>query len=351
MKVLLVTDWYLKLVVEGQATALAQLGHEVVLLCRGHADEFGGLTQERSVVLDRLRESGVRIFEIPGRRYGPESFPAVVTARRELREWGPDIVSAHQNSDPRLLYIARGAPIVYTVHDPEPHPGERTLHLRERLAASLWLRAAACIVIHGEELRGQLSNRERRREVRVIPHGIDVAAEPLPAPVEPNVLLFGRLEHYKGVGVLLEAMQRVWETHPDARLTIAGRGPAAGEVPTDIKIALVNRYIGEAELRALISDATVVALPYIQASQSGVGLLSISQGVPIVVTNVGALPELVPKPEFVVPPNDPQALSIALLDVLRADQEIRDQFLRHASRFSWTDVAARYVAVYSEFVR
>ena len=62
------------------------------------------------------------------------------------------------------------------------------------------------------------------------------------------MLLFGRLEQYKGVEVLVEAMRFVWERHPEVRLVVAGAGEAALLVPDDRRISLIPRYIPEKEV-------------------------------------------------------------------------------------------------------
>ena len=66
-----------------------------------------------------------------------------------------------------------------------------------------------------------------RSRIVVIPHGLWARSEPLLRPESPSVLLFGRLEPYKGVEVLVEAMRLVWEQRPDVRLVVAGAGEAA----------------------------------------------------------------------------------------------------------------------------
>jgi glycosyltransferase involved in cell wall biosynthesis len=351
VKILLVTDWFLKLVVEGQAVALSNLGHDVRLLCRAHSEEFAGDNVERHEILQRISDAGVRVREIPGRRFGPEGVRATLAARREIRRWRPDIVSAHENDDPRLLFACYGAPLIYTVHDPEPHPGAKTPTLRERIANALWLRASDCIVVHGAALVAELSNGMRKKPVRVVPHGIDVEGEPLPKPSEETVLLFGRMESYKGVPILLDAMKQVWESRPETKLVIAGRGPAVADVPSDLRIELIARYISEFELRQLLARATVVVLPYTQASQSGVGLLSIAHGVPIVVTDVGGLPDLVPDRRYVAGRGDVDALADRLLFALDAGLAERRHFQSHAeTHFAWARVAEQYAGVYREWI-
>ncbi len=351
MKILIVFDWFLKLVVEGQARALRDLGHDVRLLCRDHALEYGGDATERSRALETLRAAGVKTLTLPGRRFGPEGIVSTIRARRSVAAWSPDVVSAHANDDPRLLFASSGYPLAYTVHDPEPHPGASSSR-RERLGAALWLRSADQIVVQGHSLVATIRAQRPRAAISVIPHGIHVAACPLPVPLTPTILLFGRLEPYKGVLVLVEAMRAVWKKRPDARLLVAGTGPAAAQVPQDPRIELRDGYVPESDVEGLLSSATVAVLPYTQASQSGVGLLAIANGVPTVVTRTGALPEIAPGEAYIAEPSDPQSLAVRLLATLDAGLEERHRVLAFARRnFAWPIVARSYLELYEDLIR
>ena len=74
------------------------------------------------------------------------------------------------------------------------------------------------------------------------------------------------------------------------------------------------------EVRAtLFQQASVVALPYIEASQSGVVPLAYMHMKPVVATTVGGLPEMVDdgRTGYLVPPRDEQALATAVVRLLR----------------------------------
>ena len=69
---------------------------------------------------------------------------------------------------------------------------------------------------------------------------------------------------------------------------------------------------------ALFQRASVAVLPYIEGSQSGVTRIAYPLGVPVVVTNVGSIPESVSagRTGLIVPPGDTNALADALTSVL-----------------------------------
>ena len=72
VRVVLTCDWFLKYA-SAQSAALARAGADVLLLCRTHAHEFGGDATERGRTLERAREAGVSVVEIPGRIPDPRA--------------------------------------------------------------------------------------------------------------------------------------------------------------------------------------------------------------------------------------------------------------------------------------
>ena len=80
-------------------------------------------------------------------------------------------------------------------------------------------------------------------------------------------LLFGRLEQYEGVEVLVEAMRLVWERRAETRLVVASEGQACTGGPAHLAHSQVHTRAGS---RTLFADASLVVLPYTRASQHGV---------------------------------------------------------------------------------
>lgn len=348
MRILVVCDFLFKYGAQ-QARALAQLDHDVAMLCRSHALEFGGAEAERNEWLANLRREGIQMLVLPGRIRSISAVPRMLEIRRALREWDPHLVHVHENHDPRLLALTTGYRTVLTVHDPLGHPGAPELTRWEDWAFRRWFQRADRFVVHGRALVEELAPKVGRSRIVVIPHGLWARSEPLARAGSPSVLLFGRLEQYKGVEVLVEAMRLVWSRRPEVRLVIAGAGEAARLVPDDPRIWLIPRYISESEMDSLLAEASLVALPYTQASQSGVGLLAIAAGVPVVVSDLGSLPELAYDPTFVFEAGNPRALADAIERHLDDRDDVRAAVLRHAqSRFSWPHAARMTSELYRE---
>jgi glycosyltransferase involved in cell wall biosynthesis len=351
MRILIVCDFLFKYASQ-QARSLVRAGHDVAILSRSHALEFGGSTVERNRLLETLRSEDIKLFVVPGRIRSVTAVPDMIQLRRELHGWRPQIVHVHENHDPRLLALTSGYRTVFTVHDPVEHLGARPFTRAETWIFKRWFRRSERFVVHGQALAEELAPAVGRARIVVIPHGTWPRSEPLPPPQSRSVLLFGRLERYKGVEVLVEAMRFVWERRPEVKLVVAGAGPAARLVPADPRITLRATYISEDEVGPLLAGASLVVLPYTQASQSGVGLLAIGDGVPLVVSDLGALPDLVYDPSFVSEHGNPRALAQTIMRHVDDGRDVRHAVLMHArSHFSWDHVAKLSTDMYCELAR
>lgn len=347
MRVLIAFDWFWSYVAP-QAEALARQGAEVALLCRTHADEFDGDYAERQRFVEQMAAAGIPVFEVPGRFRSTAALVTTARLQRQVRAWRPDVVHAHDNYDPRLLYIVRGVPLVLTVHDPTPHPGAATLYgIREQIRRK-WIDHASCLVVHGESLRTRLAGLEPSARIEVLPHGAQMRAAPMAVPPNPTLLLFGRRESYKGLALLLDALEHVWKRRPEVRLVVAGRGSSPGPPSGDSRIELRDGYIPESELDELFERARLVVLPYIEASQSGVALQALGRGVPVVATDVGALAEVMPSRDFLALPADPRSLADRILQWLDHPASLRATVLdRTRERVGWDTVAQQAATLYT----
>lgn len=112
---------------------------------------------------------------------------------------------------------------------------------------------------------------------------------------DTNFVFFGRIQEYKGIKVLLEAYKKVHDKHKNTTLTIAGKGDfsAYEKLAADCgNITVINRFIDDDEVGGLFDGAnTVLVLPYLDATQSGVILIAYEYGVPIIASNCGGLSE------------------------------------------------------------
>lgn len=130
---------------------------------------------------------------------------------------------------------------------------------------------------------------------------------------EKIILFFGFIRKYKGLDLLLEAMCLPEIKNSGIKLLIAGEFYENREVYDDIiaknnlqsQLILHTDFIADSDVKYYLSACDFVIQPYKSATQSGVTPLAYHFEKPMLVTNVGALPDLVPneKVGLVAEPN------------------------------------------------
>jgi len=153
--------------------------------------------------------------------------------------------------------------------------------------------------------------------LRWLPNFVDVDAVAPQTSPGAGVVYAGRLSDEKGVDVLIEAVAR----RPSLRLTIAGEGPsrrALERLSQDLGVADRVTFLGRLpreSLHELLRASAVAAVPSRWYENMPLAVLeAFASGLPVVATNLGGLPELIETGEdgLSVPPNDPEALAVAL---------------------------------------
>jgi glycosyltransferase involved in cell wall biosynthesis len=172
------------------------------------------------------------------------------------------------------------------------------------------------------------------------------------------VLAVGRLIEQKDHATLLRAFARVHAEHPDARLAILGWGPLEEQtraLARELGIAPAVSLPGRVEPRDWLLRADVFAH---SSAWEGFGLVLLEAmlaGLPVVATNVSAVPEIVTEETgILVPAGDDHALAEAL-GRLVADAPLRERLgaaglARAHDEFSVARMAERTLAVYERAV-
>ena len=212
----------------------------------------------------------------------------------------------------------------------------KPVHAYVNLVAPWLMRLACGFVVHSNYDLPIVEERYRLRGLPVarIPHGPydhyrshDKGQWHRDASEEScNLLWFGVIRPFKGVEDLILAFDSIPEDEISKYwLTVVGETWASWTLPAELikesryrdRITFVNHYANDEELAGFFNWADAVVLPYHRSSASGPLHTAISWGLPVVVTEVGGLPEAVAdyKGAILVPPKSPIALRNALLQV------------------------------------
>lgn len=180
-------------------------------------------------------------------------------------------------------------------------------------------------------------------------HRIGLVSRSDPVDSPQILLFFGLIKPYKGLDLLLAAMPEVIKAFPQIRLVVAGEVYGDSYVYDSLiqtlcladNVDLRYRYIGEAEIEDLFSQASLCVLPYKSASQSGVIATSYSFGVPVLATNVGGLGEYVEEgiTGYLVEPNSPLELAKAIIRHFSSMPDLKPKIEAYCQKFSWQSLA------------
>ena len=160
------------------------------------------------------------------------------------------------------------------------------------------------------------------------------------------LLFFGLIREYKGLDILINAMEKIKTELEDYTLLIVGECYENENKYTDLikKAGITDNvkchysFIPDNEVGKYFSAADVVVLPYKTASQSGIVQIAYHFDTPVIVSNVGGLPEIVDegKTGYCVEPNS-NAFAKAIKAFYENDNisEMNSNISEYKSQFSW----------------
>jgi glycosyltransferase involved in cell wall biosynthesis len=216
----------------------------------------------------------------------------------------------------------------------------------DKLFTKYFTQSADAFLTMSEKVLSDLRQFDDRKPAQFVPHPLyDNFGEAIPRsearallglPAEGRIILFfGFIRKYKGLDLLLEAMA-------DPRIGAAGiRLLVAGEFYEDEapyrallqrpeiaeRVIMRTNFIPDSEVRNYLCAADLVVQPYRSATQSGVTPLAYHFETPMLVTRVGALPDMVPDGEVgIVCEPDPTAIAEG---ILRFYETGADHFIPH----------------------
>lgn len=358
MRILIVTESFYPnisghaIMSERLAVQMAQRGHTIHVIAPSHNRSF--FEQERKgYIVHRIPSwpnpfrKGFRMTILPSR-----------FIRRVFQEFEPDIVHCH---DPASLCqntakIAnqKGIPVVVTNHltfdyavtyFPYLKPFHPLMIYLFRLVIYRFYNHCTILTVPTQTVKEMLISKQLKIPIRVISNGVDVSRFSMyyrPGELlrrfhlnlaQPMILYVGRLDSEKNVGLLIEALAEVL-AKKDLRLLIVGHGKDQEELKERAKelgvqkaITWIPRLDSQSPLlNQLYQVATIFCIPSLMETESMVTMEAMASGLPVLASDVGALPELVKNGQngYLLPTDAPRLWAEKILHLL-ANEEQRQQ--------------------------
>lgn len=252
-----------------------------------------------------------------------------------------------------ILRLLCGGKIIYICHNVLPH--ERSV--LDGILTRMAFLPAEGFIVQSKEDRDNLIRIKKNADFILRPLPIfdffrkgDItkgqARENIGADYDNIILFFGYVRPYKGLKYLLEAMTSILK-NVQIHLYVVGEfyqdssfyKNFVKEHGLSNNVTFIDRYVDNEEVENFFAASDLVVLPYISATQSAIAQIALSFDRPIVVTDVGGLPEVVSENRtgFIVPPADGKALASAVTKFFLEEWNLRMSpfFEEEKKRFSW----------------
>lgn len=341
------------------------------------------LSSENSVLLF-LQEQN-KILELGNKAYKniknlkiwliPERGPAnplimlnIYRIIKEIKTFCPDVIHCQETLNDYFIFslpFLSRYPRVLTIHDHIKHEGadskRRFIRKRINIYERYLRRIPEAVIVHSETIKNETEKLLPwvKDQVVAIHHG-PLGIKPLYSDKNDkqadSVLFFGRIEKYKGLKYLVEAIKILKDQNFKVRVTIAGTGSDLQiykeKILKDNSFALIEKYFTREEVKELFEKSSIIVLPYTSATQSGVAALAINYGCAVVASNVGGIKEFVRNNYngMIIPPNNSEKLAEAIKKlienpVLAKEMGQNGQKLAK-SEFSWEEIASQTKIMY-----
>ena len=252
-----------------------------------------------------------------------------------------------------ILALNQKVPVVITFH--EVHTAASTL--REKILSfiqTVIAKKADAVVAHTRQQKEFLQMKYSKKQAYCILHGL--VLNPMHRLKDRNLLFFGMLNYGKGAEHLIRAMNEL----PGFKLTLAGkaitpqyeaivRAAAAENKLGNVKLDI--RWVPEDEKKRMLQEADVMVFPYVWAPyQSGTLHNAFSYGIPVVVTDVGAISEVVKEYRCgrVVEQRSPKFIVAGIKAVLGNYETYQHGVAKYREAANWEMSAQKHAKMYNE---
>lgn len=240
-------------------------------------------------------------------------------------------------------------------------------HVTDRMLNRYFLKSADGFVYMSGEVKKDLDSFNTGKPALFSPHPMFTGFGQKVAKAEaceklgldPGVsysLFFGIVRDYKGLDILLDAWKMLKDSGDteNRRLIVAGEFyynkekyvAQIGKLGLGDDIVMHDRFIKDEDVKYYFSVSDVLIQPYRSATQSGVTQIAYNFELPMIVTGVGGLPEIVPHDVAgYVTDTTPESVAEAYREFYRDGNaaRIRGNMKEEKKRFSWSAMAGKII--------
>ena len=221
---------------------------------------------------------------------------------RQIKFFKPDVIYINFFSDiyfnSLIIPFLNKRKTIIGVHDVTQHSGTKNTSVLNVLQKAV-LNKFTNVLTFSKTQMGLLKNRYADHRVFSIPLMLKDFGAKRTKVIDYktiNFLFFGNIQTYKGLDILLAAIDKLKTKYSNFSLTIAGRCPKWNElyqplIDSSLKINLQIRFINNDEIPEFFSNAHYLVLPYKDVTQSGPLMIAYNYDIPVISSDVDGFKE------------------------------------------------------------
>ena len=286
---------------------------------------------------------------------------------RLIHTWNPVLIHAHfavpGGASAALAAMITRTPYILTIHGGDvpggaPEKTDRWFRIMKPFTGFIWKRANKVIAV--SEVSKQLALKQYPVEIEIIPNGIDrhvFQNDPAKLQTPPHILFVGRFSPEKNAIAVPDILKNLLDL--DWKCTMIGDGPHWSLLEQKIKqFNLDERFnltgwLPQDSVNSLLSNSDILMMPSLRESMPMAGLQALAAGNALILSNVGACPEMaVPgRNGFLFDPLDIEGFAQAVRELL-CDSDKLMEYKVHSryisKKFDIGLVLEKYRAIYHE---
>ncbi len=288
-----------------------------------------------------------------------------LTAARKIAAFKPDLLVMKfwmPFFGPSLGTVAghlmkKGTRVISILDNATPHetrPGDKFL-------TKYFLKRNSGFVVMSEAVKKDLLQIKPDAEFLFNPHPVyDHFGDKIPQekakqqlgldPDKNTVLFFGLIREYKGLDILIKAFKDLPENY---QLLVGGEVYGDPEYYHNLvttlglenRVHLNFRYIADQEVPVFFSAADVNVLPYKSATQSGILSIALHFDMPVIVTDVGGLKEIVKRGDIglIASEPTPETITKKIREFFEKNHALGNNIQQYKEKYSWENMAQNIV--------
>lgn len=295
----------------------------------------------------------------------PMNCISMLNIRNEINKFKPDLIHIHNHGHPWFSIIfpsLKKYKILNTVHNITLNSGFDNIYTKIMMKAGIFF--SDKYIVHGSKIKETFckQNKIDKSLTFVVPHGNYSNYNRYNQNYkekENTVLFFGNLKDYKGLKYLLQAIPLIKKEVSSLTVKIVYHGDDISKYDKYIgdksSIKIEERFVPDHDLPKYFLESSIVIVPYLEASQSGIVALAYNFGRPVIASSVGSIPEVVRDGEtgYLVPPKDSAAIAEKVVKLLN-NPSLRSTMGEKAkiysdTQMSWNNSAIATQIAYKSF--